>query len=127
MVERPGQSLPKQCGNWADLKAGYRLLSNEAIEPMAIGEPHRRLTREIGAGHAMVLCVQDDTHLAERCDRMQHTTLAVLPDGRLLGVLDQRFFARVKTPEGETRLEREARWRRAGRLSFRACGRSSRR
>ena len=42
---------------------------------------------------------------------MQHSTLAVLPDGRVLGVLDQCWFNRVNAPEAETRLERERRWR----------------
>ncbi len=103
--------MPRQCEKWSDLKAAYRLLSNEAVDPRSIGQPHQQLTKSTCAGYPLVLCVQDDTHLSGRCDRMQHTTLAVLPDGRLLGILDQRFFQRVQTPAGETRLEREARWR----------------
>lgn len=111
MMQQPNQSLPKQCEQWKDLKAAYRLLSNGRIEPRAIGEPHQRRTRTLCADHPVVLCVQDDTHLGGRCDREQHTTLAVLPGGRLLGVLDQRFFKRVEVRDGETRKEREARWR----------------
>jgi hypothetical protein len=42
---------------------------------------------------------------------MQHITLAVLPNGQLLGVLDQSWFNRVEPSETETRQERQARWR----------------
>ncbi len=75
----------------------------------------------------MVLCVQDDTPLAfnrrtkvkglgklangQGQGIMQHTTLAVAPDGRLLGVLDQFWFNRVDAPQSETRQQRQARWR----------------
>jgi hypothetical protein len=111
MAEKTGQSLPKQCGQWPDLKAAYRLLSHPSIEPVALNEPHRRLTYEECAEHRLVLAVQDDTHLAGRCERMAHTTLAVLPEGQLLGILDQRFFERVQTPQGETRGARQQRWR----------------
>jgi hypothetical protein len=111
MAQRAGQSLPKQCGDWAELKAAYRLLSNAAIDPTALSGPHRELTDQVCGEHRIVLAVQDDTHLAGRCDRECHSTLAVLPDGRLLGMLDQQFFARVVAAEGETRHEREARWR----------------
>ena len=111
MMRQPDQSLPKQCPQWSDLKAAYRLLSNERIDPRAIGEPHRQRTRSCCSDHPVVFCVQDDTHLGGRCDREQHTTLAVLPGGRLLGILDQRFFKRIKVREGETRQERETRWR----------------
>ena len=38
MAESPGQSLPQQCGAWADLKAAYRLLSHpEVTAPVARG------------------------------------------------------------------------------------------
>jgi hypothetical protein len=111
MVERAGQSLPKQCDDWAELKAAYRLLSNPQVTPEALGQPHQRRTFESCIGEPVVLAVQDDSHLGGRCDRELHTTLAVLPRGHLLGVLDQQFFQRVEQPPGETRKEREARWR----------------
>ena len=64
MAAAPGSSLPHQCGSWADLKAAYRLLSNEDVDPQAIQHPHRRLTFGVCAEHPLVLCVQDDTQLA---------------------------------------------------------------
>jgi hypothetical protein len=111
MAQRPGESLPAQFERWGDLKAAYRLLSSDAIDPVAISEPHRRLVRKQLEEHEVVLLVQDDTHLSGRCDRMQHTTLAALPCGELLGMLDQRFFDRIQTPADETRRERMNRWR----------------
>jgi len=39
--------------------------------------------------------------------------LAVTPDGELPGLLDQRWFKRVKRKKGETKLERQNRWREA--------------
>jgi hypothetical protein len=98
MATTPHSSLPQLCGSWADLKAAYRLLSNEAVTPQALQQPHRRLTYQQCEDHPVVLCVQDDTDLnftrrtkikglgkvgggGNGRGIMQHTTLAVLPDG----------------------------------------------
>jgi hypothetical protein len=115
MAEHPDRSLPQQAEGWADLKGAYRFLNNPRIEPSRIGRTHRTLTRAACVAHPVVLCVQDDSDLsaakveAER--HVMHTTLAVLPTGELLGVLQQRFFGRVEQPAGETRGQRAARWR----------------
>ncbi len=107
-----GQSLPQQHPQWADLKAAYRLLSNERIAPAALLAVHQQLVRQQMADAPVVLCVQDDTHLFLRPGhQVQHTSLAVLPDGTLLGVLEARWFAPMVPPAGETRLQRESRWR----------------
>lgn len=127
MAAAPGVSLPKQCGSWSDLKAAYRLLSNGAVDPLAIQATHRALTRDACAEYPVVLCVQDDTTLefnhrtnirglgklanGRGQGLIQHSTLAVRPDGWVLGVLDEFWFTRVDCPDKETRLERHARWR----------------
>ena len=115
MAESPERSLPHQAERWSDLKAAYRLLSNPRVDPGAIGEAHRRGVRESAAAHPVVLCVQDDSDLqAARVPggrEMQHTALAVRPEGELLGVLDQRWFPKVSPPKGETRAQRMKRWR----------------
>jgi hypothetical protein len=123
----PQESLPKQCPDWADLKGAYRLLSNGAVDARAIQEPHRRHVWDSCAAHGVVLCVQDTSDLdftrrtgirglgktgnGSGRGLLQHTTLAVLPGGRVLGVLDQTWHARVEAPEKETRNERLSRWR----------------
>ncbi len=93
MAERPGQSLPKQNSSWSELKSAYRLLSNDAIEPEALLEPHQRWVRQRMAGQAVVLCLQDDRHLFTRCgEQVEHASLAVLPDGTVLGVVGVRLL-----------------------------------
>jgi hypothetical protein len=128
MTARPHQSLPKQCPGWADLKAAYRLLSNPAVDPQALQQPHRQHVRERCAQLPVVLCVQDTSdldftgrtgikHLGKTGNGrgrgiLQHTALAVRPDdGVVLGVLHQSWHARVEQPKGETRAQRRARWR----------------
>lgn len=115
MAQAPDRSLPKQAGCWSDLKAAYRLLSNDRVDPTAIGASHRDQVWRESMKHPVVLCVQDDTDLrsAKLAGRrhVQHTTLAVLPGGGVLGVLDQRWFARPTPVPDETRAQRMGRWR----------------
>lgn len=126
IVEHPGMSLPKQLPDWSDLTAAYRLLSNEQVDPQAILGPHKTRTGQVAAEHPVVLCVQDTTSLdftlrtgiaglgiiGDGGGRglMQHTALAVLPDKRLLGILDLTWHAMAAVPKGETRRQRQARW-----------------
>jgi len=120
MAEYVGQSLPKQMNSWNTLKSAYRFLKSPRIMPEQIGSGHRALTLSRCQSHPVVLCVQDDTEIhgvrmtarkGGKSDEILHSTLAVLPDGDLLGILDQRWFKRVKRKKGETRLERSRRWR----------------
>lgn len=115
MARAPDQSLPKQAGCWSDLKAAYRLLSNDRVEPTAIGAAHRERVWRESMKHPVVLCVQDDTDMqaAKLVGRrhIQHTTLAVLPGGGVLGVLGQRWFTRPTPAADETRVQRMGRWR----------------
>ena len=111
----PQDSLPKRAGNWADLKAAYRLLDNPQVQPAAIGEAHREWTRQRIATLPRVLCVQDDTDLqgarVPGGEQVMHSTLAVDPEGRIQGILDQRWFEHVQASPGETRRQRHQRWR----------------
>jgi hypothetical protein len=115
MAQRPERSLPQQTQSWGELKGAYRFLNNRRVEPARIGRAHQQLTREACPSQAVVLCVQDDSDLcAAKIDSEQHvmhSTLAVLPSGEVLGLLQQRFFARVEQPEKETRKQRAGRWR----------------
>jgi len=115
MARAPDQSLPKQAGCWSDLKGAYRLLSNGRVEPTEIGSAHRGQVWRESMKHPVVLCVQDDTDMQAvkvvGRRHIQHTTLAVLPGGGVLGVLDQRWFARPTPGSDETRAQRMARWR----------------
>ncbi len=123
MAAAPDHSLPKQCDDWGDLKAAYRFLHHPDVSPERIQQTHRHQVRAalVEAGHPVVLAVQDTTELDYTTQMtaqglgpigkgthrglLQHSTLAVTPDGRLHGVLHQIWKARVPKPEGETRTQ----------------------
>lgn len=126
MADMPSGSLPKQCGNWGDLKAAYRLLNHPAIEPQQLTAVHRQSTRRQAEQRSVVLCVQDTTDLdythrsavrglgkigdgGGRGFR-QHSGLAVSEDGEILGILEQKWFVPADRQPGETRRQRQARW-----------------
>jgi len=126
MAGKPGESLPHQLESWSDLIGAYRLFNNGAVEPEAIQQPHWQITRQRCAGQAVVLNVQDTSELdytgqdakkgLGRIGRqngqglLQHSVLAVLPNGQVLGLLHQRCQVRVPAPRKETRKQRRARW-----------------
>jgi hypothetical protein len=121
---QPGAPLNQACGDWADVKAAYRLLGNEAVTPEAILAPHQARVRQRLVGQAVVLAVQDTTSLnytahpattglgpiATSQDTLRglllHTSLAVTTQGLPLGVLSQRVWARaaVQTQRAYRRL-----------------------
>jgi hypothetical protein len=135
MSQEADQSLPKACGNWGDLKAAYRLLSNPKVQPQAIGLPHRQHTHQALTGYAQVLCVQDTTEVdltrktamrgrgklggGSTLGLLQHSALAVVPAedaapleapaGRLLGLLHQQWNQRTEPLVGETLRELQTR------------------
>lgn len=127
MAAAPEQSLPDRHENWADLKAAYRFLNNPKVTPAELQRTHREQVRAECAGHARILAIQDGSELDFSSHRsvkglgfigngggqglLQHSSLAATTDGQLLGVLHQIWWKRVKTPEGETRRQRQARYR----------------
>ena len=60
---RPTQSLPLACGGWAETKAAYRLLDNEAVDWRAVLAAHGEPTVARMGRENRVLCVQDTTEL----------------------------------------------------------------
>jgi hypothetical protein len=126
MADHAGESIPKACASWAETMAAYRLLSNPAVDPRAVQGPHRERTRKLCATLPVVLAVSDITDLdftsrkgVKGLGRLgdgrgrglqQHTTLAVHPDGGLIGVLRQHWYKRPEAPEGEPLRKRQSRW-----------------
>ncbi len=104
MAMNPTASLPRQSNGWADLKAAYRLLNNDKIDPGDIGVVHRKLTRQACFGHKLILCVQDDSDLSavkiEGEQNLMHSTLAVTPGGSLLTV-NVVYLQELNPPEGD--------------------------
>jgi hypothetical protein len=62
-----------------------------------------------------MLCVHDGSDFqavkVAGDQHVQQSALAVTPEGRVVGLLDQRWYRRVKTPAGETQAQRALRWR----------------
>jgi hypothetical protein len=130
MAANPQSSLPKQHPRWSDLKAAYRFLHNPKVSPDRIQSTHRAQVRQDCLAHSHILALQDGTELDYTKRRLaeglgfigdgggqgllQHSALGVTPDGELLGVLHQRWWRRQRTPEGETRRQRQARKTEAG-------------
>ena len=127
MAEEPDASLPGRSGSWGELIGAYRLLNNPRVEASDIQRVHWQWTYQRCADHPVVLCVQDTSDIDftgyaakkglgpigrhKGQGFLQHSALAVLPDGRLLGVLHQRWQVRVPAPAGETRKQKRLRWR----------------
>ena len=125
-AENPGMSLPKLLPDWSDLTAAYRLLSNPRVDAQAMLAPHVTLTRREACACPVVLCVQDSTYLdftlrtgikglgitgdGKGRGLLQHSALAVLPDKRVVGVLDIAWHALKEAPKGETHRESQSRW-----------------
>lgn len=125
MTSQPGVSLPNRHASWGDVKAAYRFFNNPKVTPEALQRTHRQRVREACTRHQIVLAVEDGSELdytahpaveglgfvGGKTGRglLQHSTLAVTTDGKLLGVLHQIWWKRTPTPEGETRRQRQAR------------------
>jgi hypothetical protein len=96
MTKDPGRSFPEACGeDDSALEAVYRFLSNEAVTPEAVLEPHYRATTERMSAVPEVLIVHDTTEFTFSGERegmgrvqkylkgfMGHFALAVSADGR---------------------------------------------
>ena len=125
MAAAPDHSLPDQHRNWADLKAAYRFLNNPQVTPAEIQRSHREQLRADCATQARILSIQDGSELdftrhpsvqdlgfvggGPGQGLLQHSSLAVTTEGKVLGVLHQIWWKRVETPPGETRRQRRAR------------------
>jgi hypothetical protein len=126
IADRPHGSLPSKfdCNG---LRAVYRLMNRpEATHEQVLG-PHGRQVRQAMAGRPVVLVVHDTTELDFTSHRawrgtgpigtgggrgfLQHNSLAILPDGQLLGLAHQQLALRQPRPPGETVTQRRRRCR----------------
>ncbi len=112
MARRPGDSLPKQMQGWADQKASYRFMGNQAVSHEALCKPHWKQTRERARqSEQTVLMVQDITELDYTAHEgtqglgpigdhrgrglLLHNTLAVTADERsVIGLAYQQVWVR---------------------------------
>ena len=126
LSSRPQSSLPCALSDAAALKAAYRFFDNPEVSAGAILDSHVQATRERAAQVPLVLVLvpQDttfvdwSTHLktqglgplshAHTRGLVVHSTLAVVPEGVPLGLLDQQVWARrednyARLPAARTR------------------------
>lgn len=121
---RPTASLPLAVGGWAETKAAYRLLDNDALDWREVLEVHTRRTGERMQGYPVVLCIQDTTELdftsqpgiaglgrlsyAAQHGLYMHPTLVATPAGLALGVIDAWMWARG--PKDQPHVKESTRW-----------------
>src|SRR2546430_2400671 len=119
MAADPQGSLPREMGgNWAALKAAYRLVRADGVSHEAISRPVWQQTRQqVEQEPGVMLIVHDDTQLDDgyrpaisglgpigngsHRGFFVHTVLAVVPRGsreRVLGLLHQEAWVRHPAP-----------------------------
>jgi hypothetical protein len=120
----PTASIPQACQGWAETKAAYRFFARAELDWRAILQPHWERTEERMRACPRVLCPQDSTDLDfttqpgiqglgrlsyERQHGMFiHPTLAITPEGVMLGTLDVWMWKRE--PKGEALFKESIRW-----------------
>ena len=105
----PQGSIPESLQGWAETQAAYRFFNNEQVTAESVLAPHRQATRERIRQNDVVLVLQDTTELEldrsseggfwkltyeSRIGLMDHTRLAITPDGLCLGVTGCDIWAR---------------------------------
>lgn len=141
ILRHPGGSLPQKLGSWSEVMGLYRLLSAEQVTHAAVLEPHRRQVLERMREHeGVVLLIHDAselnyTHveaLHEQLGRVgsgggrgrgyiAHHTLAVTPDGQVLGLVNQVLHHRREVSRRETRRQKREHPGRESRLWLAGC------
>lgn len=124
LAASPSGTLPSALPDWASLKAAYRLLGRPEVGHAAVVSAHVAGVRSRCAAGGACLLIEDTTQLDFTSHKAAgglgrigddggrglwlHTTLAVSvdrwegdePAGELLGLFDQRWWARAEKPAG---------------------------
>lgn len=124
---QPRASIPMASVGWAETKAAYRLLSNDAVDAMEILTCHASKSETRAQSHPVVLCLQDTTELdftsqpgiaglgrlsyEAQHGMYLHPTLMVTPDGHALGVMDAWMWARKPKDDPEPDIKESVRWK----------------
>jgi hypothetical protein len=130
IAERPQGSLPSKF-DWNGLRGAYRLVNRPEATPLAVAGPHYQQTRDALRQLPLALIIHDTTELDFTSHRalrgrgplgptgpqgtgggrgfLQHNSLAITPDGRLLGLAYQQLLPRQPAPPQETAAQRRRR------------------
>src|SRR5687767_13842553 len=84
MADAVGAPIPLVCQDWANTKAAYRFLSNEAVSEAEILAGHFRSTRgRVAAADGLILVLQDTTEFSYRRARPERIgAIATAPSRR---------------------------------------------
>ena len=120
----PQGSIPESLQGWAETQAAYRFFDTKKVTAESVLAPHRQATLERIRQNGVVLVLQDTTELEldrspeggfgkltyeSRIGLMDHTRLAITPDGLCLGVTGCDIWARpIENPHAGTRNEERA-------------------
>lgn len=138
LAANPGGTLPQALPDWAELKAGYRLLNQRHVTFERVSAAHWERTWHACCQPGEYLLLEDTTLLSFNrrpgCEDLGvigdgqdrgfelHSTLAVRieawnleqrPEGTLVGLLHQQCSAPRPAPENETRAQQLSRPRRS--------------
>ena len=118
-LSRPGDSIARAAGSPAAAKATYRFLENPRVNPSQIWGPLHEATAKALADHEWVFAIQDTTVLmyptlaattglgtmnTVKQEALQmHSTLALRPDGQLIGLLATDVWARPPEELGKAK------------------------
>jgi len=109
LSKQPEKSIWLASGSRTEAKAIYRLLSNEKTNKEEILRAHRESTKQRIQGHDVILAIQDTMsvnynsqtktegigYISDKTLGVNiHSSLAVTPEGLILGVLDQSSYTR---------------------------------
>ena len=107
--QNPLGSLTATFNGWAETQAAYRFFDNSRVTPDQIMLPHRQATIDRACQFGVVLIQQDTTELDmnrsveggfgklnydNRLGLLEHTSLAITPEGLTLGVTHSQVWAR---------------------------------
>lgn len=121
MFADPAASINSACQGWTETAAAYRFFDNESVKPEKILQAHREATSKRIAEHDVVLIAQDTTELdytdhppadAGPLNRftqrgfLDHTHLALTPEGLCLGVTEVDIWARSDETFGTSKQRR---------------------
>jgi len=122
LASDPEGSVNRACGIASQVKGAYRLLGNERLTQSAILEVHHEVSVEAirESAEPVVLIPQDTTELnysglenttglgsigsnAKSRGLYMHSAIAVTPQGRVLGMVHQKIWARPPEEYGKKR------------------------
>ena len=116
MAGRTDASLPRQMGDWGEMKGAYGLLNNKKVSMEKLTAPHRAATMKQARGEGVILLIKDSTELDYSSHKQKkglgtignghgrglilHSTLAVNPStGAVLGLAHAQVILRQATPK----------------------------